>query len=186
MLKYINDIIKSGSTGNVKIIKGKTLKQLLQDQAYYLQGLIQKYLRDYRIAFKPERYRRGMDWSLENSVKVSPVTHVNGVPVIYVYFDENAVHRSGFGVWSVRDGRGKYDDDIHDSRSYYAVNTAVLINEGYRVEQDVWFKDLPDFGYRNGAHFVEKAIKEFNSTNSLRIRVDVNNDIIKGYNMREW
>lgn len=180
-MKYINDIIKSGNTKSIKISNGKTLEQLLIDQAVYLQELIKKYLRDYRKAFKPKCYHRTGE--LEKSIKVSVVKNAGSVYTVYVYFDENAAHRSGFGVWAVKDGRGKYDDDIHDFNSENAANTAILVNDGYTVQKPVWFKEYANFGYREGAHFVEKAIAEFNTTNSLGIRVDAS-DIIKG--IREW
>ena len=51
------------------------------------------------------------------------------------------------------------------------VNTAYLLNYGYRVKKDVWFKDYENFGYREGANFVEDGIDDFNSTNTLGIKI---------------
>lgn len=181
---YINDIIKSGNTKSLKTNKGKTLEQLLLEQAKYLQYLILKHLRDYRKAFSPKRYRR--TGNLENSVQVSAsVKRVGGVYTAYVYFDDNANHRSGFGAWAVNDGRGKYDDDIQNSDSNDNVNTAILINQGYVVQKPVWFQDYENFGWRGGNGFIDKAIMEFNATNSLGITIGMK-DIIQGNNVREW
>lgn len=181
-LKYINDIIANGSTyKSLKNKKGQTLSQLLQQQAKYLQELINYYLREYRKAFRPKKYKRTGD--LENSVSVSEVKYVGGIPTIYVYFNEKAVHRSGFGVWAVSDGRGKYDDDDHNFESNDTVNTAILINEGYTVKKPVWFAEYENFGWREGNGFIDRAIMEFNRTNTLGIIVDVN-DIVQG--VRLW
>lgn len=141
---------------------GKTLEVALWEQAIYLRSLIQKHL-DIYLAEDPVEYafhtgsRTG---SLQNSISVDDIINirVNGNRLeIYVYFDEKAYHGSGFGVWK------KYDS--HD------VNTAELLNYGYRVKKDVWFKNIKNFGWREPAGFLEDAIDEFNSTNSLGIRI---------------
>ena len=169
-MKYINDIIANGSVyKSLKNSKGQTLNQILEQQARYLQELINHFLREYRKMFRPKKYAR--TGSLENSVSVSEVKYVGGIPTIYVYFNENAVHRSGFGAWAVNDGRGKYDDDNQNFDSDDTVNTAILINEGYTVKKPVWFQSYENFGYRGGNGFVDKAIAEFNKTNSLGVVV---------------
>lgn len=182
-MKYINDIIADGSVyRNLKNGKGKSLDRLLREQAAYLRELIGKYLREYRKVFSPKKYRRTGD--LENSVAVSDVKYIDGIPTIYVYFDEKAVHRSGFGAWAVKDGRGKYDDDVQTFDDDDGVNTAILINQGYVVSKPVWFREYENFGYRGGNGFVDKAIMEFNRTNSLGIVVTWD-DYIQG-DVRLW
>ncbi len=183
-MTYINDIIGSGKVGKLKINKGKTLDQLLMEQAEYLKELILKNLREYRRVFKPKRYRRTGD--LEDSVEVSSkIKVVDGVYTAYVYFNDKANHRSGFGVWAVKHGRGKYDDDDQNPDSDDNVNTAILINEGYVVYKPVWFQNCPNFGFRGGNGFIDRAIMEFNATNSLGIVITLS-DIIQGNNVREW
>ncbi|MCM1062843.1 MAG: hypothetical protein NC452_21595 [Eubacterium sp.] len=183
-MKYINDIIKSNDTLKIKTANGKSLEQQLMEQAAYLQELILKHLKDYRKAFSPKRYRR--TGNLEKSVKVSTkIKRVGGAYTTYVYFDENAVHRSGFGVWAVKDGHGKYDDDINDFDSDDSVNVAALINDGYVVYKPVWFQSYENFGYRGGNGFIDKAVMEFNATNTLGIVITLN-DIIQGNGVREW
>ena len=147
-MRYINDIIGKGNIGVFKNKKGQSIKQMLLEQAKYLQELINKSLKDYRRNFNPEKYKR--TGSLENSVVVSSkVKIVNGKLTAYVYFNEN---------------------------------TALLINNGYTVTKPVWFADIPNFGIRKGNQFVEKAVDEFNKTNSMGIYID-KSDIIK---VREW
>ena len=179
-MRDINDLIKSGSTKGLKNSKGQTIEQALSEQARYLQELINHYLREYRKVFTPEQYIRTRN--LENSVSVSEVKTVNGVFTVYVYFNENAVHRSGFGAWLVKDGRGKYDNDNHNFDSKDTVNTAILINDGYVVTKPVWFAGYENFGWRGGNGFIDKAIVEFNKTNSMGIVISWR-DIT---NSREW
>lgn len=182
-MRYINDIVANGNIyKGLKNGKGKTLEQLLQEQAVYLQELIYYYMREYRKAFTPKKYKRTGD--LEKSVSVSSVKYVGGIPTIYVYFNENALHRSGFGAWAVKDGRGKYDDDIQNFDSKDSVNVAILINQGYVVQKPVWFQEYENFGYRGGNGFVDKAVEEFNRANTLGIVVRWN-DYIQG-NSRPW
>lgn len=180
-MKYINEIINKNDVNAFKNTNGKSIQQMLMEQAKYLQQLINKSLKEYRKSFIPNRYKR--TGSLENSVSVSSnVKLVNGIFTVYVYFNEKALHRSGFGVWSVKKGRGKYDDDIQDFENPKSVNTAILINYGYIVTKPVWFAGLSNFGERKGNLFVEKAIEEFNKTNSMGLYIN-KSDIIS---IREW
>ena len=53
------------------------------------------------------------------------------------------------------------------------VNTAYLLNYGYAVKKDVWFKNYENFGFRKGGHFVEEGIADFNTMNKLGIRIAI-------------
>jgi len=52
-------------------------------------------------------------------------------------------------------------------------NVFWLLNDGFKVKKDVWFKNIPNFGYRAAEHFVEKGIKRFNASNNLGIEIEV-------------
>lgn len=174
-IKYINDYLDKTSYS-------KITDKILKEQADYLKELIIKHLKDYRFGLTPKMYRRTS--SLEDSVEVSgTIRYVNGQLSAYVYFNEKALHRSGYGIWAVKDGREKYDDDIQNFSSKKSVNTAYLIDRGYSVKKPVWFRDYENFGQREGAFFVEKAIAEFNKTNKYGIVIDIGKDILT---RREW
>lgn len=163
--------VLKGDIRKLPMTNGKTLEQNLLEQANLLKELIEKHLNEYLNAFSPKKYVR--TGRLANSVVVDTKVQVVGNQLrVLVYFNKNAIHRSGFGVWS--NGQGKYDDDDDNS-----VNTALLLNYGYRVKKPVWFRDIEDFGYREGAEFVEKAIVEFNRINPMGIILS-NDDIIIG------
>lgn len=174
-VKYINDYLD-------KTLYTKSADKILKEQAEYLKELIIKYLKEYRDNITPKMYRR--TGSLEKSIEVSStIKFVNGKMTAYVFFNEKALHRSGYGIWAVKDGRGKYDDDIQDFNSKKSVNTAYLIDRGYSVKKPVWFRELENFGQREGSFFVEKAIAEFNRTNKYGIVIDISKDILT---KREW
>ena len=134
----------------------------MKEQGMYLRNLIQKYLDDY-LQFDPVVYAFGRGrrtGDLQKSIVVDDIVTVksNGNRLeIYVYFNENSDHSSCFGVWNSIDGQD--------------VNVAELLNYGYRVEKEVWFKNIEDFGWRKPAHFLEQAIAEFNATNTLGIKI---------------
>jgi hypothetical protein len=69
---------------------------------------------------------------------------------------QNSIRPSIFKKWNKKDA-----------------NVFWLLNDGFIVKKDVWFKDIPNFGYRVAAHFVEEGIKEFNSKNTLGIEIEV-------------
>lgn len=178
-MRYINDVIDISAFKNSK---GQTVKQALLEQARYLKQLIEDNIKAYRNSYTPFQYRR--TGQLENSLSVSADIKFNkGVYTAYVYFNENALHRSGFGVWAIKKFRGAYDDDIRAFNNPLSVNTAYLINYGYTVKKPVWFADIENFGKREGEYFVELAIDEFNKTNSMGIYIDKTSDIIT---VREW
>ena len=153
----------------IKNKQGKTLEMVLKEEGLYLRSLIQKYLNDY-LATDPVLYafRSGKrTGDLQKSIVVDDLVTVksNGNRLeIYVYFDENSYHSSGFGIWDNVDRRN--------------VNVAELLNYGYTVRKDVWFKKLENFGWRPPAKFLDKAIAEFNATNSLGITI-TENDIAR-------
>lgn len=142
--------------------EGKTLEDCMKEQGIYLRNLIQKYLDDY-LMFDPVKYAFGKGrrtGDLQKSIVVDDIVTVksNGNRLeIYVHFNENSYHSSGFGVWNSIDGQD--------------VNVAELLNYGYRVEKEVWFKNIEDFGWRKPAYFLEQAIAEFNATNTLGIKI---------------
>ena len=53
-------------------------------------------------------------------------------------------------------------------------NKLLLMNSGYSVGKDVWFKDIPNFGYRSGGQFLEAALERFNASNSLGVKIEAN------------
>ena len=157
--------LKSIDITKLKMSNGRTLAENLYIEANRLRDCIQNRLEIY-LNTHPYRYggtkptyeRTG---GLEGSLTVDDILSIRVVGntlEIDIFFDDGAIHKSGDGIkgWS-----GNGDE----------VNVAYLLNYGYRVEKDVWFKNIPYFGFRPAANFVEDGIDDFNATNTLGIKI---------------
>lgn len=164
-MTFSNRLLKTLSK-DIKMSNGKTLEENLYIEAERLRSCIQARLDLYLASYKVETYER--TGGLSRSLKVDDFMNikVNGNSLeISLFFDENALHQSGDGIlgW---DGNGE------------TVNTAFLLNYGYNVKKDVWFKKIENFGWRTGGNFIEDGIDDFNNTNPMGIKVNI---ITNGY-----
>ena len=46
-------------------------------------------------------------------------------------------------------------------------NVFWLLNDGYVVKKNVWFKNIPNFGYRQASNWISDGIRDFNSKTNL-------------------
>ena len=145
----------------LKTSNGKTFAECLYSEVIRLKNLIQFYLDKYLMSTPPMVYKRtGM---LLSSLQVDDflsIQIVNGGLEIAIRFNDKAIHTSGYGI---------IDWDGSDEK----VNVAVLLNYGYRVKKDVWFKNIENFGYRTGVYFVEDGVADFNQSNPYGIKVTI-------------
>ena len=151
--------LKSVDITKLKMSNGRTLAENLYSEANRLRDCIQNRMNMYMALYTPEIYKR--TGGLESSLKVDDILSIKVVGntlEIDIFFDDGAIHKSGDGIkgWS-----GNGDE----------VNVAYLLNYGYRVEKDVWFKNIPYFGFRPAANFVEDGIDDFNLANTLGIKI---------------
>ena len=156
--------LKSIDITKLKMSNGRTLAENLYSEANRLRDCIQNRLDIYMATHQPKMYDR--TGNLENSLKVDDFLSIKVVGnslEIDIFFDDGAIHMSGDGV---RTPTGQMWGGTGEE-----VNTAYLLNYGYRVKKDVWFKGYENFGYREGANFVEDGIDDFNATNTLGINI---------------
>ena len=157
--------LKSIDITKIKMSNGRTLADNLYAEAKRLRDCIQNRLdiylhtHPYRYAGTTSTYER--TGGLQGSLTIDDILNIRVVGntiELDIFFDEGATHKSGDGIigWN---GNGE------------EVNVAYLLNYGYRVEKDVWFKNIPYFGFRPAAHFVEDGIDDFNATNTLGIKI---------------
>lgn len=160
--------LKNIDVTKLKFKNGKTYGQVMAEEANRLRDCIQRRLDEY-MRTHPYRYggvraatyeRTG---ALQNSLKVDDILSlkVTGKTMsLDIYFDDSGYHQSGDGIqgWN---GNGE------------TVNTAYLLNYGYEVDKDVWFKDIPYFGYRPAGHFIEDGIADFEANNPYGIKIKV-------------
>lgn len=161
--------LKNIDVTKLKFKNCKTYGQVMVEETNRLRNCIQARLDAYMNSYQPKIYSR--TGALQNSLKVDDILNlkVTGKTMsLDIYFDDSGYHRSGDGIqgW---DGNGE------------TVNTAYLLNYGYEVEKDVWFKDIPNFGYRSAGHFIEDGIADFEASNPYGIKIKVHKP--DGYNV---
>lgn len=134
-----------------------TYRQILKNETKRLKDILQKKIEDYYNSYSPKVYDRGNHGgNLRYSLSVDDICSVsaNGMKLIMnININENAIHNS----------------ILDDSEA----NAFWLINDGWQVKKDVWFKDIYRFGYYEGAHFVEDAVEEFERTSKYGIKVQI-------------
>lgn len=157
----IRNQLKSVDIRKLKTSNGQSLDELLFIEAQRLKDCIQYRLDNYLSSYSPVMYKR--TGGLQSSLKVDNFMNIkivdNGLE-ISLFFDENANHMSGDGIlgWNGNDEE---------------VNSAYLLNYGYRVKKDVWFKNIENFGYREAGYFVEDGVDDYNRVNPLGIKVTI-------------
>ena len=133
-----------------------TYRQILQSESQRLKGLLQKHIELYYEHYRPKVYDRGNHGgnlhsalTVDDACKIS----ISGKATISIEVNDNAIHNS------ILDGS--------EANSFW------LLNDGWSVKKDVWFKNYENFGFRKGGHFVEDGIADFNIMNKLGIRIAV-------------
>lgn len=138
-----------------------TYRQVLTKETNRFKRILQKHIDKYYSSYSPVVYERGQHGgNLRNALSVDDMCKIsaNGTKIILdiinvISVNENAIHNS------IIDGS--------------EANAFWLINDGWKVKKDVWFKDIYRFGYYEGAHFVEDAVKEFETTSAYNIKVEI-------------
>ena len=144
----------------LKMKNGKTYEQVLKEETSRLKSYIEEELQYAREDYYPTRYHRTgmMDSGIVHVEDIAKVRVVGKVIEISIEFDKGKVIRpSGFGI----DGWNGSGD----------INVATLYEFGYKVKKDVWFKDIPYFGYRSGTRFIGNAIDRFKANNPYGLKI---------------
>lgn len=125
-------------------------RNLLRREANRLLKLLQKYIDEYYASYQPVVYER--TYFFKHSLRYEDVKMVGDTMSVVIFFDEDfSTHESILG------GKDGF--------------VPILLNDGYRTKlQPPRYR----FTHYDGFHFVEKAIEEYNATNSLGIRITVN------------
>lgn len=158
--------LKSIDIKKLPMSNGMTLEQNLYLEAQRLKHCIQNRLNIYLKSNPPRMYIR--TGGLQNSLTVDDILNIRIVGnsiEIDLFFNSDAYHTSGDGIMVPQGEKWLGNSEV--------VNTAYLLNYGYAVKKDVWFKNYENFGFRKGGHFVEDGIADFNTMNKLGIRIDV-------------
>ena len=132
-------------------------EQILKKELYRFKDILQKHIDDYYDSYKPVVYDRGNHGgNLRQALTVDDICELsskNRMITCRILINEKAIHNS----------------ILDDSEA----NAFWLINDGWRVKKNVWFKDVYRFGHYEGAHFVENAIEEFEKSSKYGIKIKV-------------
>lgn len=139
----INNLIKNLDLMKIKAPSGLTYAQELVNAANLLSECIQ------------DRINRG---SLSNSISTADIAdiQISGNKLTVTLKIQNTIRPSIFQKWNSS-----------------SANVFWLLNDGYKVKRNVWFKNIKNFGYRAAEHFVEQGINDFNSQNRLGVTIEV-------------
>ena len=134
-----------------------TYRQILQQEAKRLKSILQKNIENYYNSYSPVVYDRGQHGgNLLDSLSLDDVCTVSsdGTKLnMTININENAIHKSLI--------------DNSEANAFW------LMNDGWQVRKETWFKEVYRFGYYEGAHYVEDAVEEFERTSKYGIKVDV-------------
>lgn len=134
-----------------------TYSQILQQESKRLKDILQKHIEHYYNSYSPVVYQRGLhDGNLLDSLSTDDVCTVSSDGIRFtmaININENAIHKSLI--------------DNSEANAFW------LMNDGWQVRKETWFKEVYRFGFYEGAHYVEDAIEEFENTSKYGIKVDV-------------
>ena len=158
----MSDLRRQLDSLNVSKLKMKnwnTIEKELKRHARILTDCIMHELDNVYDSYEPTVYKR--TYGLYNSLYIDDTIRVdisgkNMSLCIGLSFDDGAIHQ-GFN--------GEY------------VNTAILLNDGYKTHGS--FSNIPYFGYREGTHFIEKGIQKYKRivSNPFTVRLTLNYEI---------
>lgn len=142
----------------------KEAEVILKKEVERLKDCIQNRIDEYMDSYSPILYQR--TGGFQNSLYVDDFLDINietNRISVKLAFGSGAYHNSGDGIlgWN---GNGE------------EVNVAILLEYGYQVQKDVWFKNIENFGYRHAGRFVQNGINDFNKNNPYGIKIDYINE----------
>ena len=137
----------------LRLPNGRTFEQQMKYEAKRFLKILQEEIDKWYRSYSPKMYQRSYD--MIHSIYAEDYVDIDtsGTQLtIKIKQTDEAMHKS---LW----GGGE-------------VNALLLMNYGYKVSKG-WHKDIPYFGYRDGGHFIEKAIERFNQDNYFGIEVNI-------------
>lgn len=137
----------------LRLSNGRTVEQQLRYEAKRFVWILQDEIDKWYRSYSPVEYQR--TYHMQNCIYAEDYIEVDlntNKLSIQIRFTDDAFHKS---LWEDRE-----------------VNTLLLMNDGYRVS-DGWHKEIPNFGYREGGHFFEKAVARFNRENIFGVSIEV-------------
>ena len=137
----------------LRLSNGRTIEQQMKYEAKRFLKILQEEIDEWYFLYSPKIYSRS--YGMKNSIYAEDIVDVDSSGTqltIKVKYTNEAMHNS---LWE--------DEEI---------DTLLLMNEGYQVKNG-WHKNIENFGYRKGGHFLERAVERFNNDNLFGIKVNI-------------
>lgn len=139
-------------------IDGVPIEQILVKEANRLKEILAKYIRSYYDSYpEPNVYIRWSQYSMVKALRVETSASDNKIAI---YFDEDM-------VWG---------ESVIDPWKWGYGFEPILMDTGWRVNPSAPHANIYRFGYYEGYHFIDKAVREFKQTNKYGLLVEVKVD----------
>ncbi|GHT18074.1 hypothetical protein AGMMS49573_10780 [Endomicrobiia bacterium] len=147
--KYIKQNINT-----IRLTNGETIEGILKGEAKRLKAIITEHISWHYLSYRNKEEYRRRTYGLINSLCVENMVKNGNEVSVRVYFDEKtATHPSLFG------GESGF--------------TPILIDQGWEVKKDVWFKSKYMLGYFEGTDFIKSAVDAYNANNQYGFTISV-------------
>jgi hypothetical protein len=153
-LKSLN---KSGgdSLMNIALVSEEQLLETANALKDYLKTHISRYFESYKSSGIIPRTGQLLD-----SIQVN-IENINGKLQAHITFDSTKIMRDSIFP------EGEQGDVL------------LLLDKGWEVKKDVWFKDIEHFGYFDGAGFIASAIKDAEGDERFaNIRIELSEELM--------
>lgn len=139
-----------------RLKNGNTIEEELKQHAEILAECLNDALVDVYESYTPSVYRR--TYGLMQSVEVGDIK-------VIIY--------SGKANLSIKVGFN--DNAVHTGLDGKDANVAVLLNEGWQHKNGA----TPYFSYRDGEHFIEKAVEMYKLrvTKPFKVKININGEV---------
>lgn len=168
------DQLKKIRIEQVKLSNGKTVSQYIVDEAKRLANCIQKYIDIYYNNYHPKVYSRTKNFSKSLYVDdIADIRIIKNTIHVAIRFDRDlATHPNLESVYWNDGYETEYSIPIKDRHESFV---PVLMNSGWHSEKLEWAlgQRVPHLTYFEGIHFIENGINEYNRTNALGIKINV-------------
>ena len=145
----LDKILKNLDITKVKAPSGLTYGQELVEAANLLSNCIQSKI-----------HQRTMQHSISTADLADIKVEGNRMSITLKI--QNLIRPSIFKKWNKSDA-----------------NVFWLLNDGYVVKKNVWFRNIPNFGYRQAANWIADGIQDFNSKNRLGLHLSEEKNVIR-------
>lgn len=138
-----------------KDIPGLITPAIMKKEAKRLAKYIEKQIRNYYASYSPKMYKRSEQLQGEGNVAVASA-RVDISPdgqTLTAYVDIKEIPSSS-----------RFEGGM-------SVDRVKVIDKGWAVKKDVWFRDIEHFGHQEGFGFIKKGIADFNKKNTYDIQV---------------